>query len=97
MSPTASTRWAHAISGAGTSVITIEGVKKLGGARHPVLPDRIETGTYAMAVAMDRRDVQLAGARPELLQSALDVLVQAGVTITPKQRRHSRVAQRRGH
>src|SRR6476469_7535116 len=59
------------ISGAGTSRIIIEGVAKLHGARHSVLPDRIETGTYAMAVAMTGGDVQLAGARPELLQSAL--------------------------
>ena len=47
-----------------------------------MLPDRIETGTYAMAVAMTGGDVQLAGARPELLQSALDVLTQAGADIT---------------
>ncbi|MCX7308161.1 MAG: UDP-N-acetylglucosamine 1-carboxyvinyltransferase [Afipia sp.] len=71
------------ITGAGTPRIVIEGVKKLHGARHTVLPDRIETGTYAMAVAMTGGDVQLAGARPELLQSALDVLVQAGATVTP--------------
>jgi UDP-N-acetylglucosamine 1-carboxyvinyltransferase len=71
------------VSGAGTSRIVIEGVAKLNGARHPVLPDRIETGTYAMAVAMTGGDVQLAGARPELLQSALDVLVQAGAVVTP--------------
>jgi UDP-N-acetylglucosamine 1-carboxyvinyltransferase len=71
------------ISGAGSSRIVIEGVAKLHGARHTVLPDRIETGTYAMAVAMTGGDVLLAGARPELLQSALDVLVQAGVTVTP--------------
>jgi UDP-N-acetylglucosamine 1-carboxyvinyltransferase len=70
------------ISGAGTPRIVIEGVSKLGGARHTVLPDRIETGTYAMAVAMTGGDVQLAGARPELLQSALDVLVEAGANIT---------------
>jgi UDP-N-acetylglucosamine 1-carboxyvinyltransferase len=70
------------ISGAGTPRIVIEGVSKLGGARHTVLPDRIETGTYAMAVAMTGGDVQLAGARPELLQSALDVLVLAGANIT---------------
>ena len=62
------------ITGAGTPRIIIEGVDKLHGARHTVLPDRIETGTYAMAVAMTGGDVQLAGARPELLQSALDVL-----------------------
>ena len=48
-----------------------------------MLPDRIETGTYAMAVAMTGGDVLLAGARPELLQSALDVLVQAGAVVTP--------------
>ncbi len=71
------------ISGAGTPRIVIEGVSKLHGARHTVLPDRIETGTYAMAVAMTGGDVQLAGARPELLQSALDVLIEAGATITP--------------
>ncbi|UGV24840.1 UDP-N-acetylglucosamine 1-carboxyvinyltransferase [Rhodopseudomonas boonkerdii] len=71
------------ISGAGTTRIVIEGVTKLHGARHTVLPDRIETGTYAMAVAMTGGDVLLAGARPELLQSALDVLVQAGATVTP--------------
>lgn len=71
------------ISGAGTPRIVIEGVSKLHGARHTVLPDRIETGTYAMAVAMTGGDVQLAGARPELLQSALDVLTEAGATITP--------------
>jgi UDP-N-acetylglucosamine 1-carboxyvinyltransferase len=70
------------ISGAGTTTITIEGVAKLHGARHTVLPDRIETGTYAMAVAMTGGDLLLEGARPELLQSALDVLVEAGVGIT---------------
>jgi len=70
------------ITGAGTPRILIEGVSKLHGARHTVLPDRIETGTYAMAVAMTGGEVQLSGARPELLQSALDVLTQAGVTIT---------------
>src|SRR6187402_365383 len=70
------------VSGAGTSRITIEGVTKLHGARHTVLPDRIETGTYAMAVTMTGGDVLLAGARPELRQSALDVLAQAGAAIT---------------
>ncbi len=70
------------VSGAGTSRIVVEGVAKLHGARHTVLPDRIETGTYAMAVAMTGGDVQLSGARPELLRSALDVLTQAGAAIT---------------
>jgi len=71
------------VTGAGTSRIIVEGVAKLHGARHAVLPDRIETGTYAMAVAMTGGDVLLQNARPELLQSALDVLTQAGVTVTP--------------
>jgi UDP-N-acetylglucosamine 1-carboxyvinyltransferase len=71
------------ISGAGTRQIVIEGVAKLNGARHTVLPDRIETGTYAMAAAMAGGDVLLQNARPELLQAALDVLTRSGVTVTP--------------
>jgi UDP-N-acetylglucosamine 1-carboxyvinyltransferase len=71
------------ISGAGTKRIVIEGVAGLNGARHAVLPDRIETGTYAMAVAMAGGDVLLQNARPELLKAALDVLTRTGVTVTP--------------
>ena len=70
------------ITGAGTSRIEIEGVSRLGPARHNVVPDRIETGTYAMAVAMTGGDVMLQGARPELLQSTLDVLTQVGAKVT---------------
>ncbi|SFI76869.1 UDP-N-acetylglucosamine 1-carboxyvinyltransferase [Bosea sp. OK403] len=70
------------IEGAGTSRIVVTGVARLGGAHHAVLPDRIETGTYAMAVAMTGGDVLLEGARPDLLQSALDVLTKAGVDIS---------------
>jgi UDP-N-acetylglucosamine 1-carboxyvinyltransferase len=70
------------ISGAGSSRIVIEGVARLGGARHSVLPDRIETGTYAMAVAMTGGDVMLEGAQAELLQAALDVLARAGVEVS---------------
>ena len=71
------------ISGAGTSRIIVEGVSSLHGARHSVLPDRIESGTYAMAVAMTGGDVLLQNARPELLQAALDVLAKSGTTVTP--------------
>ncbi len=70
------------ISGAGTARIIVQGVSRLNGARHSVLPDRIETGTYAMAVAMTGGDVLLEGARPELLQSALDTLAQTGAEIS---------------
>lgn len=69
------------ISGAGTSTITIEGVSALSGARHRVLPDRIETGTYAIAVAMAGGDVVLEGTRSDLLSTALDSLRHAGVTV----------------
>jgi UDP-N-acetylglucosamine 1-carboxyvinyltransferase len=69
------------ISGAGTTRIVVEGVATLNGARHSVLPDRIETGTYAMAVAMTGGDVLLQNARPELLQAALDVLVKSGASV----------------
>lgn len=71
------------ITGAGTPTITIEGVEALSGARHAVIPDRIETGTYAMAVAMTGGDVVLENARPDLLQNALNVLEQTGAEIIP--------------
>ncbi|TIM07933.1 MAG: UDP-N-acetylglucosamine 1-carboxyvinyltransferase, partial [Mesorhizobium sp.] len=70
------------ISGAGTETITIDGVEALSGARVRVIPDRIETGTYAMAVAMTGGDVVLEGARADLLQTALDVISQTGAEIT---------------
>ncbi|MCW6508369.1 UDP-N-acetylglucosamine 1-carboxyvinyltransferase [Lichenifustis flavocetrariae] len=71
------------IKGAGTTTIEVEGVARLGGARHAVLPDRIEAGTYAMAVAMTGGDVLLEGAQPDQLQGALDALAQAGARVTP--------------
>jgi UDP-N-acetylglucosamine 1-carboxyvinyltransferase len=77
------TKMGAKISGAGTSNILVEGVDRLHGATHSVLPDRIEAGTYAMAVAMTGGDVLLQNARPELLQSALDVIGQAGAVVTP--------------
>ena len=67
------------ITGAGTAQIVVEGVAKLNGARHRVVADRIETGTYAMAVAMTGGDVMLENARAELLQEGLDVLQAAGL------------------
>jgi len=70
------------ISGAGTSRIIVDGVTRLSGASHEVLPDRIETGTYAMAVAMTGGDVMLENTRPDLLQSALDAVAQTGAEIT---------------
>jgi len=70
------------IEGAGTSTIRIEGRDRLHEARHSVLPDRIETGTYAMAVAMTGGTLTLQNARADLLQAGLDVLVEAGAEIS---------------
>lgn len=70
------------ITGAGTSTITIEGVTSLSGARHRVLPDRIETGTYAMAVAMTGGDVTLQGTDAALLETALEALRRTGAEVT---------------
>ncbi|KAB1075754.1 UDP-N-acetylglucosamine 1-carboxyvinyltransferase [Methylobacterium planeticum] len=70
------------IEGAGTPRIAVEGVSRLHGARHEVLPDRIETGTYAMAVAMTGGDVTLENTRADLLHAALDVLATTGAEVT---------------
>ena len=70
------------IDGIGSSTLHIEGRSQLEGAVHCVLPDRIETGTYAMAVAATGGDVVLEGARMELLQSAFDVLTETGAQIS---------------
>jgi UDP-N-acetylglucosamine 1-carboxyvinyltransferase len=69
------------IEGAGTNRISIAGVDRLKGATHRVLPDRIETGTYAMAVAATGGDVLLEGAQGGLLQTALDAIAGAGVEV----------------
>jgi UDP-N-acetylglucosamine 1-carboxyvinyltransferase len=74
------------ISGIGTRTLTIEGVEKLHGATVAVIPDRIETGTFAMAAAMTGGDVLLTGARAEHLQAALDVLAKTGVVLTQEER-----------
>ncbi|WP_445501394.1 UDP-N-acetylglucosamine 1-carboxyvinyltransferase [Microvirga sp. G4-2] len=70
------------IQGAGTSEVVVEGVSSLHGASHDVMPDRIETGTYAMAVAMTGGDLVLENTRAEYLQAALDVLGQAGAEVS---------------
>jgi UDP-N-acetylglucosamine 1-carboxyvinyltransferase len=73
------------IRGAGTDRIVVEGVERLHGARHAVMPDRIETGTFAVAAAVSgifgAADVVLRGAAPGTLDAALDKLGEAGVAI----------------
>src|SRR5208282_1632565 len=59
------------ISGLGSSEIVIEGAKSLHGAEHSVLPDRIETGTYAMAAAIAGGEIELVNTRADLVQSVI--------------------------
>jgi UDP-N-acetylglucosamine 1-carboxyvinyltransferase len=70
------------IEGAGSAQIVVTGVPRLHGATHEVLPDRIETGTYAMAVAMTGGDVVLQNTRPDLLEFALSILKQSGAEVS---------------
>lgn len=69
------------ISGLGTDTITIEGVPHLSGARHEILPDRIEAGTYIIAAAMTGGTLKIKNARLEHLTAALGHLSQAGVEV----------------
>lgn len=67
------------ISGAGTDRIVIEGVPRLSGATHEIMPDRIETGTFLVAAAATGGEIALAGARADTLGAVLDKLAEAGV------------------
>jgi len=69
------------IQGAGTSIITIEGVDELHSIEHAIIPDRIEAGTFAVAAAITRGDVLLEGARPEHLDAVIAKLRGAGVAV----------------
>ena len=69
------------IEGIGSSTLQVQGVDRLHGAEHTVIPDRIETGTYAMAAAMTNGDVVLDGARADLLQEVLQTLRSTGIEI----------------
>ncbi|HEX4522289.1 MAG TPA: UDP-N-acetylglucosamine 1-carboxyvinyltransferase [Casimicrobiaceae bacterium] len=70
------------IAGAGTDRVVIEGVQRLSGATHAIMPDRIETGTFLVAAAATGGDVALTGARPDTLGAVLDKLAEAGVAPT---------------
>ena len=70
------------IAGAGSSTIRVQGVDALSGARHRVMSDRIETGTYAFAAAMAGGDVMLEGATPDILQRPLDILTEVGAEVS---------------
>jgi UDP-N-acetylglucosamine 1-carboxyvinyltransferase len=69
------------IVGAGSPTITITGVKELHGVEHEVIPDRIETATFAIAAATTDGEVTIKGGRPDHLHAVLDKLNEAGVRV----------------
>jgi UDP-N-acetylglucosamine 1-carboxyvinyltransferase len=72
------------IEGIGTDTLTIEGRKSLHGASHDILPDRIETGTYACAAAITGGRIFLENARADDLGAVISALAEAGIVISPE-------------
>ena len=70
------------IEGAGSSTIVVQGVERLGGTQHRVLPDRIETGSYLVAAAMTGGRIRAVNTAPETLEAVLIKLGEAGVSVT---------------
>jgi UDP-N-acetylglucosamine 1-carboxyvinyltransferase len=70
------------IEGAGTSTIRVQGVAKLGGAEHTIIPDRIEAGTFLIGGALTGGDLTVRGCVPEHLRALIAKLQQAGVEVT---------------
>jgi len=81
------------ISGAGSPTITISGVEKLHGAEHMVIPDRIETATFAIAAAATNGEVTIKNCRADHLRAVIDKLNETGVSI---QQRDGNLIVRRG-
>ena len=81
------------ISGAGSPTITISGVEKLHGAEHEVIPDRIETATFAIAAAATNGEITIKNCRADHLRAVIDKLNEAGVSI---QSRSGNLVVRRG-
>ncbi|BDG61339.1 UDP-N-acetylglucosamine 1-carboxyvinyltransferase [Caldinitratiruptor microaerophilus] len=69
------------VRGAGTETIRIEGVKRLRGARHEIIPDRLETGTFLIAGALTGGDVTVEGCIPEHLGTVIAKLREAGMDV----------------
>ncbi|MFB0922910.1 MAG: UDP-N-acetylglucosamine 1-carboxyvinyltransferase [Alphaproteobacteria bacterium] len=69
------------ITGLGSATLVIEGVERLHGARHEIMPDRIEAGTYAIAVAIAGGEVELAGAKMSHIDSAMAQLRRTGTIV----------------
>lgn len=70
------------VRGAGTGTIRVDGVERLGGGHHEVIPDRIEAATYMVAAAISRGDVEIADLIPQHLEAVTAKLREAGVTVT---------------
>ena len=69
------------ITGAGTKIITVEGVDKLKGFTHSVIPDRIETATYMIAAAITKGDITLLNTNPNHIKVIIDKLIEAGLSV----------------
>src|ERR671920_1392019 len=69
------------VNGAGSETIQIEGVQSLGGAEHTIIPDRIETGTFIVAAALTRGQLEIKDCRPDHLESVISQLRNVGVAI----------------
>ena len=69
------------IEGIGSSTLVVQGVERLGGTTYPVLPDRIETGTYLVAAAMTGGKIKAVNTAPETLEAVLIKLAEAGASI----------------
>ncbi len=72
------------IEGAGTSTILVKGVNKLHGARHRIIPDRIEAGTFIVASALTGGDLNVTGCDPHHLTAVLQKLAETGVKTAVK-------------
>ncbi|MBI3332643.1 MAG: UDP-N-acetylglucosamine 1-carboxyvinyltransferase [Candidatus Omnitrophica bacterium] len=70
------------IQGHGTPVVTVEGVRRLNGFTHRVIPDRIEAGTLLVAAAVTGSELLVQGARPEQMGAVIDKLREAGIEVT---------------
>ena len=73
------------IEGEGTERIQIKGKTRLVGASHRIIPDRIETATYAAAAAISQGDVRILGAEKEMLSAVIQKMTAAGAVVTPEE------------
>lgn len=76
------TKMGAKIDGAGSSTIRVQGVERLHGAEHTIIPDRIEAGTFVAAAAITGGDLRICGGQPEHLSALFDLLRESGVIIT---------------